>query len=217
MPRIFKNNGRKVIDYWRSLVRVLLPAVLVSLCPACQSQRGREPLRLAAPVGPDVQAIAFAYDDCTEKADRSGKQSAIRELLLTYVNSGRNFDNQTGPDGYVLRVIPLDQASRPRQAETDLHIALFARYEDASASSVEKQRLTWTVPAARLPEYWVRTRMLDGYLLRLSCRDRLPPPGEYVLRVRLLDGQEPNQTWICQKISFQDIEPAPKTYWRRSE
>ena len=138
--------------------------------------------------------------DCNEGDGKTG----IRELVLRYLTSGRDFSGDQGPDGYVICVTPLDIKWRVRQVGNKMTVGLFnSEKEDEITES--NALLLWQLKGDRLRRYWATTSLLDGYVLRLSWGDYDPGTGSYLLFVMLDIGSGGEAASICQKIEFEDV------------
>jgi len=117
------------------------------------------------------------------------------DMVLLYVGTGREFDEQPGPDGFVIRVVLLDGAYRAiRTPRARLTVGLY------TPGGSQPVRL-WQVEPQNLSRYWLPTRLLDGYLLRLSWADEPVAPGHYLFRV-VWEGLSGGR--LCREVFFQD-------------
>lgn len=185
-----------------------LLALALMLCCGLMGCRSlpTESSELAAPLEPLAkgQVCGVSSADCMIKRTPSTGRSEAIELILTYVGTGRDFTEPGVPEGFVLRVIPLSDTARPAPLQADLIIALFKPGSDGKGEwSVPL--LCWRVSRDNLAHYWVRSRLLDGYLFRLAWGAEPVAPGEYVLFVQ---ESRPAGTAtlapLCQKIRFEN-------------
>jgi len=166
--------------------------------------------RLPEPIGPcfDKQdgpgLIDLERRPIRDRRDPA-PQGQAAELVLSYIGAGRDFREPVGPDGYVLRVFPLDGQAAPLNRPADVTIALFETKAQGTGEGAGPLRI-WRVSSDALTQYWVRGRLLDGYLFRLDWGRQNVAAGRYVLFVRLDYGTGPDAGAICGEISFEDFE-----------
>ena len=177
----------------------------------------KEPRRLKEPVSPLVgEAATRLYQQTRSKCDNvpsvKGGKDEVSELVLTCVSAGRDFYEPKGSAGFVLRVTPLDGYYQTVQTAANITIILY----DAQGVQAEQDRNTsgkyrkvppgrplrlWYVPANELADYWMPSRLIDGFLFRLKWV-REVPPGDYILSV-IYERQERTGTQtICQEVFF---------------
>lgn len=128
----------------------------------------------------------------------------IEELIAIYVETGRDFHEPIGPDGYMLRVIPLDRELVPVHRPAQVTIGLFATGPTGEPIQGPPLRV-WQVGERSLQDYWVPTRLLDGYLFRLDWGPTALERGRYVLCVRLDDRGTDGFSSVCAAIGFDDF------------
>ncbi len=187
------------------LVQWVIPFALCCGLIGCRSLPAASS-ELAAPLEPWAmgQTCGDVPADCTVKRPPSTGHSEATELILTYVGTGRDFKDPGVPAGFVLRVIPLNDAARPTSLQTDLIISLLKSTSD-SKDKLSESLLCWRVSRDSLARHWVRSRLLDGYLFRLAWGTEPVAPGEYLL---LVQESRPVGTAtpapLCQKIRFEN-------------
>jgi len=168
----------------------------------------KSPRRLKEPVPPLVgEAATRLYQQTRSKCDNvppvesveSGKNE-VSELVLTCVSTGQDFYEPKGSAGFVLRVTLLDGHYQTVQTAANITIILYG----AQGVQAEQDRNTsgkyrkvppkyrkapsgrplrlWYVPANELADYWMPSRLLNGFLFRLEWT-REVPPGDYILSV----------------------------------
>ena len=185
------------------LETLFLAAVLIS---GCQSSKAPDqPLRLAEPIAPQAETILEPWNDCFEKPQPSGQKRLVTEMLLSYLNRGRDFRGPQGPDGYLLRVILLDRNSRPVRIPADVTVALFAETGQKNYPARDRPVRLWQIRASNLDEYWTPSNLLDSYLFRLDWGPVGPGPGNYRFLVRLSYKQQNIRETLCSEITFQDL------------
>ena len=215
---------------WRRSADVLVPVVMLAagvgcLC-GCGGAGQAERVGLAAALGPmsardgaalELGAVRAEWpkqsidgNGQAEAAEGAGQGDGVVELVLSYVSSGRDFQAPAGPDGYVLRVLAFDKEFRPVQVAGDVSIGLFEQ------GGVRPVRV-WYAGVRRLGEYWLPTRLLDGYVFRLGWGESAPVVGNYVLFVRLRYRDGDSTKTICQEISFQDAAGRKPTNDKESD
>ena len=137
----------------------------------------------------------------------------IADLVLAYVSTGRDFRN-TGdsaepntptydtppqPQGYVIRAIPLDQKLQPILLPAELTILMYP----TQLATIHPLR-TWHVEAAQSSMHWIRSSLLDGFLLRLDWGQPPPGPGVYRLALRMTYENKKAKQTIYRDILFED-------------
>jgi hypothetical protein len=190
----------------------------------------KPPHSLKGPVPPLVgEAATRFYQQARNKCENAppveGDRDGVSELVLTCVSTGRDFYEPKGPDGFVLKVTPLDKHYRTVQTAANITIILYGgqgaqvkRGRNTSGPSAERYHpkhrkvllsrplRLWYVPANELADYWMPSRLLNGFLFRLEWA-REVPPGDYILSV-IYERQERSGTQtICQEVFFQDQSP----------
>ena len=202
---------------YRQAVPLLAVLAAVWLAGGCQGQRrnGMDNAdALAAPVQPTWQRHA-ASALIAESPQASVQPCSIQDIVLSYLNTGRHFDapdpnadpiEDAAPQGYVLRVIPLDATYRAIcLTGTAMRISLYAADADTSARPL----MNWIIAPEDLNAYWTRTQLLDGYLVRLSWGTHDPSCGDYILSVTL-DCSTPDRSRLKHKtLYFSDILRRP--------
>ena len=176
---------------------VLLMTLLAAGCRSADRTAlapTRRPLAPALLPLPRESSRGAAERDCGEQTIPA--PGRIADLVVAYVSTGRSFqihddgndsdtpDQQASavtslPDGYVIRVIPLDRQLRPAFAQAQLTIDLYAVGAGPLGQAGNRPLLTWQVAPSTAGLYWVKTRLLDGYVLRLDCGGHGPTPGRY--------------------------------------
>jgi len=195
----------------------LLRGVLAATFPVILLIGGCQPLKspdivttLAEPVlGIKANDIAAQterteFHDCLEESEQPLGNGPVREVLLTYINAGRDFRDPQGPDGYVLRIIPLDNKYRPVPVPAEINIALYPATVAKNNSTYDPPMRFWRISAPDLARHWTPSALLDGYLLRLDWGEISPGPGNYILLVSFSYKHKKNVTTICRIMTFQD-------------
>lgn len=188
------------------LVKIFYLLILLCAVGGCVDADGvarglGEPIEaLCVDDGAELTSLAQWLRDCNEGDGKTG----VRELVLRYLTSGRDFAGAQGPDGYVICVTPLDIKWRVRQIGNKMTVGLFnSEKEDEITES--NALFLWQLKSDRLRRYWTTTSLLDGYVLRLSWGDYDPGTGSYLLVVMLEVGSGGKAASICQKIEFEDV------------
>ena len=174
-----------------------------------QTKSVSEPPRWLEPVKPSVNISraegCWDTGDCLAQQLEVPDEAPIAKIILFYMTSGRDFGESIGPDGYVLRLVPLNKKSRPSQVDGEVVIGLFADSPKSYDISKSQPFICWRITEDILNQYWVRTSLLDGYLFRLDWGENKMKPGSYQLVV-LLRYQHRGTEWsICRNVSFQDL------------
>ncbi|MBN1844065.1 MAG: hypothetical protein JW810_00150 [Sedimentisphaerales bacterium] len=169
------------------------------------------PLVLADPVAPLAgtdpasQQAAGQLAFCGAPDASSAAGGPVMELLLAYVSSGRDFREPPGPDGYLLRLIPLDDRYRPLPIDGLVTVGL---YDEEGLDQAPERRslpiLIWRIETGQLGAYWVPARTLDGYFFRLDWGRIRPGPGNYRLVVHVQYRKDEQTFRFCREMSFQD-------------
>ena len=175
--------------------------------------------------GPPLAGVAppRLYQQARSKCDNAlpveGDKDGVSELVLTCVSTGRDFYEPKGSAGFVLKVTPLDGHYQTVQTAANITIILYgvqsSQAEQDGNTSLEYRKVPpkhrkaplsqplrlWYVPANELADYWMPSRLLNGFLFRLEWV-REVPPGDYILSV-IYERQERNRTQtICQEVFF---------------
>ncbi len=122
------------------------------------------------------------------------------DMVVFYVGSGRNFNEEAGPDGYVLRVAFLNEAYQAVKIERGiLKVCLLT-------SPREEPWMWWEADADKLAAMWIPSRLLDGYMLRLGWGTMTPPRGDYIFRVYYYPNGSDAPAAYCRSVFCQDYE-----------
>ena len=164
---------------------------------------------LAEPVLPaqDEEFLASGqalFEECFAEPDESTDEDVLREVILAYVNSGREFRSPAGPDGYLLRVIPLNRMMRSTEVAADLTIGLFAATDDISEVLEMRPLCYWRIHREELADYWVPTSLLDGYMFRLDWGANEIGPGLYRIIVKFEYEESERGKIFCREIVIED-------------
>jgi len=189
---------------WR---RVMAAAGLVAAAwSGCQSAPPAS-IVPAEPLAPwseaDVEGASLSQRPCLDERGRRRGGDWPAEVLLSYVSTGREFRSPEGPDGYVLRIIPLDDRERARRISAEALVVL-RREGTASAAPPAPPLRAWRIAAGRLEHYWMQSRLLPSYVLRLDWGDPPPERGNYRLGVYLTFRGQGGPEVICREIPFQE-------------
>lgn len=127
-------------------------------------------------------------------------KNAPADMVVFYVGGGRDFDDEIGPDGYVLRVVFLDSAFRSVSINRGaLRVRLLQQPEKTPWA-------IWDIDAAELASMWIPSRLLDGYMLRLSWGTTPPARGDFVFYVYYYpDGLDAAPVY-CRRVFCQDYQ-----------
>jgi len=171
-----------------------------------QQGQGRVPRRLADPVRPSVEAdwgtlMGPTVNAGDEQNTGAATERTANELALLYVNSGRDFHEAKGLDGFVLQVTPLNQKYETVRNKAEVTILL---YPVGSTEATEKPLRVWQIPGGELEKYWSRTKLLDGFVFRLGWGERPLPRGDYKFVVCFNYQQAKAKQVLCREINFQD-------------
>ena len=153
-----------------------------------------------------------AGSKCENPCSAESGRSEVNELVLTCVSTGRDFHKPKGPDGFVLRVTPLDGHYQTVQTAANMTIILYGvrggQAERDRNTSLKYRKVPpsrplrlWHVPATELPDYWMPSRLLSGFLFRLEWV-REVPPGDYILSVIYECQEQAGTQTICQDVFF---------------
>ena len=159
------------------------------------------------------QAGSKCENPCSAESGGSG----VSELVLTCVSTSRDFHKPKGPDGFVLRVTLLDRRYQTVQTVANITIILYGSQGGQAKrdrnTSLEYRKAppsrplrVWYVPASELADYWMPSRLLNGFLFRLEWV-REVPPGDYILSVIYERQEQAGTQTICQEVFFQDQSP----------
>jgi len=224
----------KPLGRWLLLIPICFLFILVQNgCGITAASKVSRSLKEPVPPLTGEAATRF-YQQARNKRENPrpvvGGGNGVSELVLTYISTGRDFYEPKGPDGFVLRVTPLDgryqtvqtvanitiilYGAKGGQGERDRNTSLEYRKVPPSRNTSLKYRKVslirplrlWRVPENELADYWMPSRLLNGFLFRLEWV-REVPLGDYVLSV-IYDRQEQNGTQtICREVFFQDQSP----------
>ena len=176
---------------------------------------------LKEPVPPLAgEVVTRLYQQARSKCDNAmpvvGGKDGVSELVLTCVSAGRDFCEPKGPDGFVLKVTPLDRHYQTVQAAANITIILYGAQGEQDRNTSLKYRKVppkyrkappgrplrlWYVPANELADYWMPSRLLNGFLFRLEWV-REVPPGDYILSVIYERQERAGTQAICQEVFF---------------
>jgi len=166
----------------------------------CQEQAARGPRAMTGPLWPMERGMGVALATAMGACERGeGGKGGPADLLVSYVQGGRDFAGEEGTDGYVLRVIPLSKSYSPIELEGNMVVAL---YEQGGERPVR----VWQMGGERLAGCWMETTMLPGYVLALHWGEVSPGPGHYLFRMWYV-GTEAEGA-MCREISFTDATGA---------
>lgn len=188
------------------LIVMLLVALFFCGC-AGQKRTSRMVRPLAEPLLPFSHGRDWQYQDFTEgSCVEPVPGDVIHEMLLTYISRGRDFTPPGGADGYVLRVILLDDEFNSLPIKGSLFVGLFSAQQGRNDSGLRSALLRWRIAPGTLERYWYEGNVLSSYLLRLDWADETPLKGNYILAVRFeyMQGQE--KRILCHEIPFGDNE-----------
>jgi len=199
----------------RSITFYFLGFVLLGL-PGCQSQNRPDhrtvrlepiaPMPLSIHLSETQPVFSSLADSCSEAAWNQGPDSPVAELLVVYNNTGWDFKTPGGRDGYLLRIIPINQKFQLTRIDGSLSVFL---YEDTSLPDGHENLLLvrfWQIPSVDLDHYWLETSLLDGYTLPLAWDN--PPPvhsGRYIFLVQFRYEIQKKHYLICNTLTFQDL------------
>jgi hypothetical protein len=198
-------------------VNALLSILLLGVWTGCQGPSTHTTVTWPAPIQPTWTADEFSprTKDSQAQPNRNDGSGRIEAMVLSYLNTGRQFtepdpndtkDQHWLPEGYVLRVIPLDCDYNVIPVDNgQLIISLYPAVADADARPL----MNWVVPSDRLKAYWTRTHLLDGYLLRLAWEDQAPECGDYVLSVTMRYAWKTGYEQNHETIYFSDTAGRP--------
>jgi len=191
---------------WPLVGRILLG---VWLCASCETSPMATTPFLAPPVNAlpqnDLigQRLIRQIKECRGRTTQTLEKDPVAELLLIYVSSGRDFRPPTGPDGYLLRVIPLNKEYHPISVEAEVTIALYRERDFLKNRSWPDPLRIWQMPRQQIKNHWVISPDLDGYLFRLDWGLQDPGPGNYRFLVRFVYESKNKTITICRAMTFQ--------------
>jgi len=135
----------------------------------------------------------FAWEAQEDILAASGPQS----MLLIASGEGREWRSPPGPDGYVVRVVLLDDEGRPTRADGEFQAFVVRQ----PAGPEPEPLLAWSVTEDQAAERY-RQGITAGYLLELDWGPMVRPvPGHKMLVVRWLG---PKQQRITRNVAFDD-------------
>ena len=196
-------------------VVVVVLLLLMLFLGSCNSAKGdKKMVVLMEPVlaGQDEEVMISGqvlFEKCFAAPDESTGADVLREVVLTYVNSGRDFHSPAGPDGYLLRVIPLNRMMRSTEVAADLTIGLFAATEEVSEVLEMRPLCFWRIGKEELVDYWVPTSLLDGYLFRLDWGEKEIGPGIYRIVVKFEYEESGRDKIFCREMVIEDQYQRP--------
>jgi hypothetical protein len=141
---------------------------------------------------------------CLRSATALSSLTGVTHLVLIYASGGRDFRDPPGPDGYILRVIPLDKDRHPTSVSAEVHIGLFDNPPRPNSQGRLIPIQQWFLDAKQLKNYWRRDALLDGYLFPLDWGESSTPPGRYLFLV-YMNHPKKNNSAVCQQITFQNV------------
>ena len=144
------------------------------------------------------------YNACFTAPQPPDPTALLGELLLSYINNGRDFREPPGPDGYVLQVVPVDRKYQPVQLIGRCTIILFEEPALKSDGSTGRPLYIWRILEQDLPQYWTPAHLLKGFLFKLDWGLEGPGPGNYELWVFLKYINENVVAGECRSLSFQE-------------
>jgi hypothetical protein len=199
----------------RHYCQPILPVVLslvIFLNGGCLSAKSRKiPTELAVPVLPThwdnpTASVKFReFQQCLYNSSQTLPAGPVAEVLLTYVSAGRDFHAPQGPDGYVLRIIPLDKNYRPVRGAADVNIVLAAETSRKNGSTLSTPVCFWQISAQNLEAHWTTSHLLDSYLFRLEWGTHQPGPGDYRFLVSYAYKHKKLTKTICREITFNEL------------
>ena len=192
------------MDLGLNHLSMLTSFFLLSAVGCNQTNSASGPPRWLEPVTPSVEGC-WEPGACLDEQPKLPEDAPVARIILFYMTSGRDFNESIGPDGYVLRLVPLDKKSRSVQVDGEVIIGLFADSAQKSDISKSKPLICWRITEDILSQYWARTSLLDGYVFRLDWGEAQLRPGSYQLAVQVRY-QHRGTVWsICREVSFQDL------------
>ncbi|MBN1437406.1 MAG: hypothetical protein JW936_10050 [Sedimentisphaerales bacterium] len=168
-------------------------------------------VEIAAPIIPDDRFEAIAYSQALMQSCAAISEAELdrlpanlaRELVVLYANSGRDMFGPDGPDGYVIRVIPLSGQSSSVSTPAEINLALFREVASEDGFLLVPVKV-WIVPMEQAEQYWFTAQMLDGYLFRLAWGGDDPGLGRYRLVARLNYSYWGREYSVCGYVDFID-------------
>jgi len=194
-------RDRKEFVYTKTALAGKLLTILCLLGGCGAANTPGKPRRLAEPIEPlpDSDNVAYGIDPQYQSA----RDKHAIQLVLSYFNNGRDFVAPAGADGYVLNVIPLNAKYQAFPVEGNVTISLWNN-DSPNNKTTKKPLKIWRINDDVLPKYWQTTRLLDGYIFRLSWGSTPMPPGEYQFLVRMDYKQGKTIRTVYQHIVFVD-------------
>ena len=199
--------------HWYRLKQLLLPiasviivAVLSAGCAAPVANNNIAACdKPGVPVEPQVTPAKWTYDDfCKQDCQIPAAGDAVAEIALSYLSRGRDFREPEGPDGYVLRMVLMDEGYNSVAVEGDLIVALFAELAEEENQAALRPLRYWQLPGRFFSRYWLKGKLLNSYLLRLDWGPDEMPKGNYILAVRLRYKQGQENRVLGAEMPFGD-------------
>ncbi len=153
------------------------------------------------------EQIQNAIRQCPRKASSI---LPVSELVITSIEQGRDFREPIGPDGFLLRLIPLSPENKPVKIPAEITIFLFSGEAAKIDITSDKPVRTWYVPTSRAQTLWRPSILLEGFLLRLDWGERLAN-GTYLFVVHVRYPHKNHASSICQKLPFEQYYMEPAT------
>ena len=192
----------------RRMTLMVVGWLLGMLVGGCARQAMITPLTVADPVRPRVHQEGHEADmgmNCSDPRENAQAKRKVADLVLAYVNTGRDFHEPVGLDGYVLRVIPLDGQFRTVPVPGEVVIRLYPVIRRQGGILDSRPLRVWRISAEELEHYWFPTRLLDGYLFRLDWGPAALPMGSYQFWVTLNYIDDGEDVQLCQELAFEDV------------
>ncbi len=193
-----KNNKiRRISHTWLGIFSLIL------LIVGCGQDSNIGPAKLADPLWPvkydDAMMVQGTRDVQVGPEDR--RQDV--KVILRYDNRGRDFREPQGFDGYVLWVTPLNREYISVEIDAVMAIKLYKN--DGSGISVFRRPVRcWKMSREALPAYWMKTGLLDSYIVRLDWGQEAVTPGDYQLAVEITLHGKNNISRLFNNIPFED-------------
>jgi hypothetical protein len=186
--------------------------LVIFLIGGCLSAKSQNiPTKLAEPVlgiywdNPTASIKLREFQQCLYSSNQTLPTGPVAEVLLTYVNAGRDFHTPQGPDGYVLRIIPLDKNYRSVRGAADVNIVLVAETSRKTGSTLSTPVCFWHISAQNLNAHWTTSHLLDSYVFRLEWGTHPPGPGDYRFLVSYAYKHKKLTKTICREITFNEL------------